>query len=101
MDEEEQTEEPKTSQSEEEPISEDEEEEVPDGSLGLYNFDLMSVEGVDRIIALLPILDEDILKAIYVECFPGYPTDNISPRMARIELRGFFMHFLESENAVA
>lgn len=65
----------------------------------LYNFDLQSAEGVDRILALLPILDEEIVKALYQECFPGYPTESIAPRMARIELRGFFMDFLDGEQA--
>lgn len=76
------------------------EEESDDGSgPSLYNFDLQSVEGIDRILALLPILDEDIVKAVYQEVFPGYPMDSIAPRMARIELRGFFMDFLDSAQA--
>lgn len=83
-----------------EPATPEEGEEEEDGSsLSLYNFDLQSAEGVDRLVALLPILDEDIVKAVYQECFPGYPLDSIAPRMARIELRGFFMDFLGSTNA--
>lgn len=85
---------------EEEPTSEEGEGEAPAGpGPSLYNFDLMSAEGVTRIVALLPILDEDIVKALYQEVFPGYPLDNIAPRVARIELRGFFMDFLGDEAA--
>lgn len=63
----------------------------------LYNFDLESPEGLDRVLELLPILDPEILLAVYQEVFPGYPVDNLSPRIARIELRGYFMDYLEMD----
>lgn len=74
-----------------EPESTEQQEPGP----SLYNFDLLTPDGVERVVALLPILDESIVKAVYQECFPGYPIDNISPRVARVELRGFFMDFLD------
>lgn len=60
----------------------------------MYNFDLTSPEGVDRLLELLPIIDFEILKEVYQEVFPGYPVDTLAPRTARIELRGFFMDYL-------
>lgn len=61
----------------------------------LYNFDLESPEGVDRLLELLPILDPEIINEVYQEIFPGYPVDTLAPRMARIELRGYLMDYLD------
>ncbi|MHA2068464.1 MAG: hypothetical protein ACXABY_29220 [Candidatus Thorarchaeota archaeon] len=61
----------------------------------LYNFDLETPEGVDRLLELLPILDPEIMGEVYQEIFPGYPVDTLAPRMLRLELRGYFMDYLE------
>ncbi len=60
----------------------------------LYNFDLETPEGVDRLLELLPILDPEIVNEVYQEIFPGYPVDTLAPRMARLELRGYLMDYL-------
>ena len=61
----------------------------------LYNFDLDTPEGIDRLLELLPIMDPDIINEVYQEIFPGYPVDTLVPRMARIELRGYLMDYLD------
>lgn len=60
----------------------------------LYNFDLETPEGVDRLLELLPIMDPEIINEVYAEIFPGYPVDTLAPRIARIELRGYLMDYL-------
>lgn len=67
----------------------------------LYNFDLESVEGVTKLLELLPILDPEIMNEVYQEIFPGYPTDNLVARMVRLELRGYLMDYLESQDPKA
>lgn len=64
----------------------------------VYNFDLESPDGVDRLLELLPIIDFEILKEVYQDIFPGYPLDTLNPRMARIELKGYFMDYLDAIN---
>ena len=60
----------------------------------LYDFDLESEEGVNKLLELLIILDEDIVKEVYQEVFPGYPKEDLDVGMARKELRGYFMDYL-------
>lgn len=63
----------------------------------LYHFDFDKYDGIERVLELLPILDTEVIKDIYATVFPGYPVDDDSlfnPRMAKLELRGFFMDFL-------
>lgn len=64
-------------------------------SKALYDLDLDSDEGIRRILELLPILDPEILKVIYTEIFPGYQVEKISPRMLRIEIRGYLLDALD------
>lgn len=60
----------------------------------MYHFNLDDPGSVERIMALLPVLDTEIIQSLYQECFPGYPVEDLAPRMARIELKGFFMDYL-------
>lgn len=64
----------------------------------MYDIDVDSVDGITRILSLLPILDPEIMKLIYQECFPGYDPSALSPRMMRIELRGYLTDMLEQAN---
>lgn len=59
----------------------------------MFEFSLDNEEGVLRLLELLPVLDEDILKEVYRDVFRGYPVENLAPRIARAELRGYFMDF--------
>lgn len=61
----------------------------------LYDFDLETPEGIEKLNALLPIMDPEILKDIMTEIWPGYPTD-IDARRHRLEIKGFLKDYLES-----
>lgn len=63
----------------------------------LYNFDLETPEGVDRLLELLPIMDPEIINEVYQEIFPMYPVDTLAPRIARLELRGYLLDYLNGE----
>ena len=66
----------------------------------LYDFDLTSTEGIDRLLALLPILDEDIVKIIVQEIWPGYPVEEeFDPKIHRAEIKGFLLDYLEGHGA--
>lgn len=63
----------------------------------MYEFDLDSEEGVNRLLELLPILDPEIVKTVMQEVWPGYPTDSLTfdNNLARAEIRGYLLDFLE------
>lgn len=65
-------------------------------SKALYEIDLDSPEGITKVLELLPILDPEILKVIYSDIFPGYDANKLSPRIMRIEIRGYLMDSLEA-----
>jgi len=61
----------------------------------MYDFDLETPEGIEKLMALLPIMDPEILKDIMGEIWPGYPTD-IDARRHRLEIKGYLKDYLES-----
>lgn len=61
----------------------------------LYDFDLETPEGIEKLMALIPIMDPEILKDIMTELWPGYPTD-IDARRHRMEIKGYLKDYLES-----
>lgn len=61
----------------------------------MYDFDLETPEGIEKLMALLPIMDPEILKDIMTALWPGYPTD-IDARRHRLEIKGYLKDFLES-----
>lgn len=61
----------------------------------MYDFDLETPDGIERLMALLPIMDPEILKDIMGELWPGYPTD-IDARRHRMEIKGYLKDYLES-----
>src|SRR5688572_13718737 len=67
----------------------------------IYHFDLVDKEGIERVLELLPILDEQIVRDVYATVFTNYPVDDDSffnVRVARLELRGYFMDFLATHD---
>lgn len=63
----------------------------------IYNFDVDTPEGIAGLLAVLPIMDPEILKEVYTEIFPGYPTDEkFEPKLARKEIRGYLLDYLDS-----
>lgn len=66
-------------------------------SKSIYHFDLNDIDGIYRILELLPVLDDQVVRDVYSTVFPNYPVDDdehFNLRMARLELRGFFMDYL-------
>lgn len=63
----------------------------------MYDFDLETPEGIEKLMALLPIMDPEILKDIMTEIWPGYPTD-IDARRHRLEIKGYLKDYLESND---
>lgn len=61
----------------------------------MYDFDLDTPEGIQKLLGLLPIMDPDILKDIISEIWPNYPTD-VDGRRHRMEIKGYLMDYLES-----
>lgn len=61
----------------------------------MYDFDLETPEGIEKLMALLPIIDPEILKDIMTEIWPGYPTE-LNPRQHRMEIKGYLKDYLES-----
>lgn len=61
----------------------------------MYDFDLETPEGIEKLMALLPIMDPEILKDIMTEIWPEYPTD-IDARKHRLEIKGFLRDYMES-----
>jgi len=62
----------------------------------LYDFDLETPEGIKRLMALLHIMDPEILKEVVQEIWPGYPVEeeNFVPKAARLEIRGYLLDYL-------
>ena len=64
----------------------------------MYDFDLESEEGVTRLMALLPVLDEEILKQVVQEIWPGYPvTEDFHPYMQRMHVKGYLLDYLSAQ----
>lgn len=63
----------------------------------MYEFDLDSEQGINRLLELLPILDTEIVKTVVQEIWPGYPVDSLTfdHSLARAEIRGYILDFLE------
>lgn len=61
----------------------------------MYDFDLETPEGIEKLMALLPIMDPEILKDIMTEIWPNYPTD-IDARRHRLEIKGYLKDYLDS-----
>ncbi|NJL53713.1 hypothetical protein HC928_00310 [bacterium] len=61
----------------------------------LYDFDLETPEGIEKLMALLPIMDPEILKDIMTEIWPNYPTE-LDPRRHRMEIKGYLKDYLDS-----
>lgn len=61
----------------------------------IYDFDLKTPNGIEKLMALLPIMDVEILKDITEEIWPGYEPAADS-RKLRLEIKGFLKDYLNS-----
>lgn len=68
--------------------------EAEDVIKSLYDFDLTSDEGVNKLMELLPIMDPDILSDVMEEIWPGYVVDDLPPDLMRAEIKGYLMDYL-------
>lgn len=62
-----------------------------------YEFDLNSVDGITSFLTVLPITSDELLMQACSEVFPGYNTDEFDVKLARLELRGYFLDFLRQQ----
>lgn len=62
----------------------------------MYDFDLDSTDGVNRLLELLPLLDPEIVKTIMQEIWPGYPVDSVTfdNSLSRSKIRGYLLDYL-------
>lgn len=62
----------------------------------MYDFDLDSEDGVNRLLELLPILDPEIVKTVVQEIWPGYPVDSTTydNTLSRAKVRGYLLDYL-------
>jgi hypothetical protein len=69
----------------------------------MYEFDLDTEEGVDRLLELLPVLDPDIVKTVMQEIWPGYPveSENFDNNVSRAKIRGYLLDFLDGHGTEA
>lgn len=63
----------------------------------LYDFDLESEDGIDKLMQMLPIMDPEILVDLMEEIWPGYQAEDLSPELMRAEIKGYLMDYLKDE----
>lgn len=61
----------------------------------MYDFDLTTPEGIEKLMSLLPIMDSQIVKDIMSEIWPGYSSDSDS-KSQKMEIKGYLKDYLES-----
>lgn len=61
----------------------------------LYDFDLDTPEGIEKLMALIPIMDPEILKDIMTELWPGYPVE-VNAKRHRLEIKGYLKDYLDT-----
>lgn len=61
----------------------------------LYDFDIESEEGIQKIMELLPVLDPIIVVELVEKLWPGYAVEDADPDLLRAEVRGFLMDYLD------
>jgi len=67
----------------------------------LYHFDLETPLGVDRLLELLPVLSDEIIKEVYSEIWTGYPVEDsktFNIRMARLEIQGYLLDYMRQHD---
>jgi hypothetical protein len=66
----------------------------------LYDFDLETEEGIEKLLELLPIMDPDIVVEMVEKIWPGYTVDQADPDLLRAEIKGYLLDYLgEDEDA--
>jgi len=60
----------------------------------LYEFDLESEEGIQKLLELMPILDPDIIVDLVEKIWPGYVVYQADPDLLRAEVQGYLLDYL-------
>ena len=68
--------------------------DVNDLLKSLYDFDLDTVEGVQKLMELVPVLDSVILVDLVEKIWPGYAVEAENPELLRAEIKGYLLDFL-------
>lgn len=66
-------------------------------SKSIYDFDLETDEGIEKLLTLLPVLDPEIVLQIVQEIWPGYPPENFEVHRFRLEIKGYLLDYLYGE----
>ena len=63
----------------------------------MFDFDVSTTEGIDRLLYLITVLDAEIVKLVVTEIWPGYPVESegFSAEFARMQIKGFLLDVLE------
>lgn len=64
----------------------------------LYDFDLETLEGVRKLLGLLPILDSNIVLELVEKIWVGYAVEEADPELLREEVKGYLLDYLEENN---
>jgi len=69
----------------------------------MYEFNLDTPEGINRLLSLLPVLDPEIIKTTTQEIWPAAPVADLEfdANMARAEVRGYLLDLLEDHGEQA
>jgi hypothetical protein len=65
----------------------------------LYEFDLETEEGIQKLLGLLPVLDPTIVVEMVEKIWPGYVVENAEPELLRAEVKGYLLDYLGEEDA--
>lgn len=60
-----------------------------------FDFDLVTEEGLEKFLNLLPVIDFEIVKEVMESIWPAYPMDGVNSTTARMELKGFLLDYLD------
>lgn len=63
----------------------------------LYDFDLETEEGIEKLLELLPIMDPDIVVEMVEKIWSGYTVDQADPDLLRAEIKGYLLDYLGEE----
>lgn len=68
--------------------------DVEDLIKSLYEFDLESEEGIQKLLELLPVLDPEIVVELVEKIWPGYVVEEADPDLLRAEVQGYLLDYL-------
>jgi len=61
-----------------------------------YDFDVKTPEGIQKLLVLLPIMEDDLVYQVVADIWPGYPKEHFNITRSRLEIRGYLLDYLRS-----